>query len=93
MINITTFLDANMRRLPKNVFHCPERETYYTSAEILSIVSGIAGRLTEKGVKKGDRVLVYLNNSPEYLFSYLAIWRIGGVVVPTNRVYTKTELD
>lgn len=93
MINITTFLDANMRRLPKNVFHCPERETYYTSAEILSIVSGIAGRLTEKGVKKGDRVLVYLNNSPEYLFSYLAIWRIGAVVVPTNRVYTKTELD
>jgi Acyl-CoA synthetases (AMP-forming)/AMP-acid ligases II len=92
MLNITTFLDANMRRLSKNVFHCPERGTNYTSAEILSITSSIAEKLKEKGIKKGDRVLIYLNNSPEYLFSYFATWRIGAVVVPTNRVYTKFEL-
>lgn len=92
MLNITTFLDANMRRLSKNVFHSPERETYYTSAEILSIASGIAEKLKEKGIGKGDRVLIYLNNSPEYLFSYFAVWRIGAVAVPTNRVYTKFEL-
>ncbi|MDR2945056.1 MAG: AMP-binding protein [Methanosarcinales archaeon] len=93
MLNITTFLDANMRRLSKNVFYCPEREAYYTSAEILSISSGLAEKLREKGIGKGDRVLIYLNNSPEYLFSYFAIWRIGAVAVPTNRVYTKSELD
>jgi len=92
MLNITTFLDANMRRLSKNAFHCPEKGTYYTSAEILSIASGIAEKLKEKGIEKGDRVLIYLNNSPEYLFSYFAIWRIGAVAVPTNRVYTKFEL-
>jgi len=92
MLNITTFLDANMRRLSKNVFHCPERETYYTSAEILSISSGIASELKKKGIEKGDKVLIYLNNSPEYLFSYFAIWRLGAVAVPTNRVYTKFEL-
>ncbi|WNY23657.1 Long-chain-fatty-acid--CoA ligase [Methanimicrococcus hongohii] len=93
MLNITTFLDANMRRLSKNVFHCPERDTYYTSAEILSIASGLAEKLKEKGIEKGDRVLIYLNNSPEYLCSYFAIWRIGAVAVPTNRVYTKFELE
>lgn len=92
MLNVTTFLDANMRRLSKTVFHCPERNTSYTSAEILSVSSGIAEKLKEKGVGKGDRVLIYLNNSPEYLFSYFAIWRLGAVVVPTNRVYTKFEL-
>lgn len=92
MLNITTFLDANMRRLSKNVFHCPENGTYYTSAEMLSIASGLAEKLKEKGIEKGDRVLIYLNNSPEYLLSYFAIWRIGAVVVPTNRVYTKFEL-
>ena len=93
MMNITTFLDANMRRLSKCVFHCPERGTYYTSAEILSVSSGIAEKLTASGVQKGDRVLIYLNNSPEYLFSYFAIWRLGAVSVPTNRVYTKSELS
>lgn len=92
MINITTFLDANARRLSKDVFHCPERGTYYNSFEILSIASGIAEKLKAKGVGKGDRILIYLNNSPEYLFSYFAIWRLGAIAVPTNRVYTKSEL-
>jgi len=81
-----------MRRLSKDVFHCPERGTYYNSSEILSIASGIAEKLMEKGIRKGDHVLIYLNNSPEYLFSYFAIWRLGAVAVPTNRVYTKFEL-
>jgi long-chain acyl-CoA synthetase len=39
------------------------------------------------GVKKGDRVCIYLESSPEYLIRYFAIWRIGAVAVPTNIVY------
>ena len=93
MLNITTFLDANACRLAKPVFFCPERNTSYTSADILGIVSGIARTLKSLGVVKGDRVLLYLNSSPEYLFSYLALWRIGAVAVPTNRVYTPSELS
>ena len=93
MLNITTFLDANMRRLSKDIFCCPETGKSYNSKEVLSIVSAIAEKLTEAGAKKGDRILIYLKNSPEYLFSYLAIWRIGAVAVPTNRVYTKFELE
>ncbi|HJK77942.1 MAG TPA: AMP-binding protein [Methanocorpusculum sp.] len=92
MLNITTFLDANACRLAKPVFHCPERNTSYTSSEILGIISGIARTLKSFGVAKGDRVILYLNSSPEYLFSYLALWRIGAVAVPTNRVYTASEL-
>jgi long-chain acyl-CoA synthetase len=93
MLNITTFLDANMRRLSKNIFFCPESGKSYNSKEVLSIASAIAEKLKESGTKKGDRILIYLKNSPEYLFSYFAIWRIGAVAVPTNRIYTKFELD
>jgi len=92
MLNITTFLDANACRLAKPVFFCPERDTSYTSSEILGTISGIARILKSFGVAKGDRVILYLNSSPEYLFSYLALWRIGAVAVPTNRVYTSSEL-
>ncbi len=92
MLNITTFLDANACRLAKPVFFCPERNTSYTSADILGIISEIARTLKNFGVSKGDRVMLYLNSSPEYLFSYLALWRIGAVAVPTNRVYTASEL-
>lgn len=92
MLNITTFLDANSKRLSKDVFYCPERNTKYSSGEILSIISEIGRILKSKGISKGDRILIYLNNCPEYLFTILASWRIGAVVIPSNRIFTKDEL-
>ena len=92
MLNITTFLDANSCRLDKDVLYCPQRNMKYNSSEILSIVSEIGRILKNKGIKKGERVLIYLDNSPEYLFSLFAIWRIGAIAIPTNRILTATEL-
>lgn len=37
MLNITTFLDANSKRLNKNVLFNPKNGEKYTSKEILSI--------------------------------------------------------
>jgi len=93
MLNITTFLDANSKRLDKNVLYNPTTGNKYNSGEILSIVSQIGRDLKEMGVKKEDRVLIYLHNSEEYLFSLFAIWRIGAIAIPTNRVFTASELE
>ncbi len=93
MLNITTFLDANACRLDNDVFYCPERDTRYNSKEILSISSEIARQIQALGVQKGDRVMLYMNSTPEYLFSYFAVWRLGAVAIPTNRVYTPSELS
>lgn len=93
MLNITTFLDANANRLDKNVLYCPSRDKKYNSKEILSIISELGRKLKAEGIEKGDRVLIYLNNSPEYLFSLFAIWRIGAIAIPTNYIYTANELE
>ena len=93
MLNITTFLDANSKRLDKNVLYNPSNGNKYNSSELLSIVSEIGRTLKDLGIQKGDRVLIYLNNSEEYLLSLLAIWRIGAIAIPTNRIMTKTELE
>ncbi len=93
MLNITTFLDANSKRLDKNVLYNPTTGDKYNSGEILSIVSEIGRRLKDLGIEKGDRVLIYLKNSEEYLFSLFAIWRIGAIAIPTNRVFTASELE
>jgi long-chain acyl-CoA synthetase len=53
-----------------------------------SIGHGLSGL----GIRKGDRVCIYPDSSPEYLISYLAICRIGAVTVPTNIVYRGDEL-
>ena len=93
MLNITTFLDANSKRLDKNVLYNPTTGDKYNSGEILSIVSEIGRKLKDLGIEKGDRVLIYLKNSEEYLFSLFAIWRIGAIAIPTNRVFTASELE
>lgn len=93
MLNITTFLDANSKRLDKNVLYNPTSGEKYTSGEILSIISEIGRNLKESGIEKGDRVLIYLNNSEKYLFSLFAIWRIGAIAIPTNRIFTTSELN
>ena len=93
MLNITTFLDANSKRLDKDVLYNPTTDNKYNSGEILSIVSEIGRELKELGIEKGDRVLIYLNNSEEYLFSLFAIWRIGAIAIPANRVFTAAELE
>ena len=93
MLNITTFLDANSKRLDKNVLYNPKTGDKYNSSELISIVSEIGRHLKDIGIVKGDRVLIYLNNSEEYLLSLFAIWRIGAIAIPTNRVMTKAELE
>ena len=93
MLNITTFLDANSKRLDKNVLYNPTTGNKYNSGEILSIISGIGRVLKDLGIDKGDRVLIYLNNSEEYLFSLFAIWRIGAIAIPGNRIFTANELE
>ena len=93
MINVTTFLDANACRLDKPVYYNIDREKKYNSREILGIISHLGRTLLEMNVEKSDRVLIYLDNGPEYLFSLLALWRIGAVAIPTNRIYTTSELQ
>jgi fatty-acyl-CoA synthase len=53
----------------------------------------IAGWLQrESGVRKGDRVLLYMQNSPQWLLSYYGILRADAVVVPVNPMNRVDEL-
>jgi long-chain acyl-CoA synthetase len=52
----------------------------------------LANALSAMGVKKGDRVALYLPNCPQYVIGYFAILKIGAVVAPNNPLYTATEL-
>lgn len=51
----------------------------YTYAEMLTEVQAIAAVLTDLGVARGDRVIIYMPMVPEAVFSMLACARIGAV--------------
>lgn len=52
----------------------------------------LAGGLAKRGVKKGDFVLVHLENCPEFLLSWWACARLGAVAVTTNTRSAGDEL-
>jgi fatty-acyl-CoA synthase len=53
----------------------------------------IAGYLQrEFGVRKGDRVLLYMQNSPQFMLAFYAILRADAVVVPVNPMNVTAEL-
>ncbi len=56
----------------------------YTYRQFDEMVNKYATILLSKGIKKNDKVVVHLFNSPEYLFSWFAIAKIGAVMNPTN---------
>ncbi len=63
-----------------------------TYAQLHSQVSHLAGWLQQCGVRKGDRVLLNLQNSPQFVIAFYAILRADAVVVPVNPMNRSQEL-
>jgi fatty-acyl-CoA synthase len=56
-------------------------------------VAALAGYLQQRcGIGRGDRVLLYAQNSPQFIIGYYAILRADGVVVPVNPMNKSDEL-
>jgi crotonobetaine/carnitine-CoA ligase len=55
-------------------------------------VSRLASALHDRGLRKGDHVGVMLPNCPAWPIAWLAIARLGAVMVPINTRYTAREL-
>ncbi len=62
-------------------------------AELLRLSHRFAAALQELGVKKGDRVALYLPNCPQFVIAYYATLMVGGIVVPCNPQYVPRELQ
>ena len=56
-------------------------------------VARFATALSQLGVKKGDKVALYLLNSPQYVIAYFSILKVGATVTPISPVYTSSEVS
>tara|TARA_A100001037_G_scaffold306630_1_gene353470 strand:- start:16238 stop:17860 length:1623 start_codon:yes stop_codon:yes gene_type:complete len=45
----------------------------------------------ELGISYGDRVCMFLDNCPEFLYAWFGLSRIGAIGVPINTAYKETE--
>jgi crotonobetaine/carnitine-CoA ligase len=63
-----------------------------TYDEFAADVRRCARGLAERGVGRGDRVVVHVRNCPEVLVTWFALARLGAVFVPSNVANTAGEL-
>lgn len=66
---------------------------HYTYREIGEKVRRFAAALQALGVVKGTKVGLYMPNCPQFIISYFAILKAGGVVVNYNPLYSPRELE
>jgi len=68
-------------------------DTRISYAEMRETTEKLAGYLQKVcGIKRGDRVAVYMQNSPQFMLAYYAILRADAMVVPINAMLTTEEV-
>lgn len=88
---VHNFLENSAYKYPDNVCTWFLGKTL-TYEQINRQADRVAKGLQLKGVKKGDRVGIFLPNTPTFIIFYYAILKIGGTVVNFNPLYTVEEL-
>lgn len=85
------YLMQNAREFPNQTGYL-----YYGNAitwkQISDYTRKFASFLQSKGIDKGDRVALYMQNCPQYLIGHYAIQMLGAIVVPLNPMYKSSEL-
>jgi long-chain acyl-CoA synthetase len=82
-MQIEEFLEGSARRFPdKTALVCDGRR--WTYQQIDERANGLAHPMIEAGVRRGDRVAVYLENSVETVLSLFAALKAGGVFLVVN---------
>ncbi len=74
--------------------HIVYQDERFQFNDTLRITSQLANTLQTKfNIQKGDRVAFSMRNYPEWMFCYMAITSIGGVVVPLNSWWKGDEIE
>ena len=86
------FLEESARKYPNRactIF----KGAVISYRQMNAITDHIAAALVDIGVKKGDRVGIFMPNTPQFVMAFFGILKAGGVVVATNPLYTPPEIE
>ena len=56
-------------------------------------VNRFAAAVQALGIKKGDRIAIFMPNCPQFVIAYYGAMRAGGIAVPANFLYTAAEIQ
>lgn len=64
----------------------------YSFTELIELAEGYAAELQDRGIGHGDRIVLQLQNSLQFVLTAFAAWRVGAIVVPVSPMYGVGEL-
>jgi long-chain acyl-CoA synthetase len=85
------FLDEAARRSPGRTCII-YKDKSWTYRQVAELSDAIAGALLTAGLGRGERVGLFMPNSPEFILAYFGILKAGGVAVAINPLYTPPEI-
>lgn len=87
-----TRFDQMSERYPDHtaVLYLGERFSY---ARLRKLSERFAGALSDLGVRKGDRVMIYIPNCVQWVIAFLGIQKVGAAFVPVAPIYTSFEIE
>ncbi len=98
-IPLHKFLEDSAAKYPENVAihfkpsHQGFAKSKLTYRELNDLADRMAAALADRGVKKGDRVAIFMPNIPQFIITFYGILKAGAVVVASNPTYTEPELE
>jgi long-chain acyl-CoA synthetase len=87
-----SLLDESASNYPDQVYTIFNDATR-TYAQVKDTADRIANFLASRGIRKGDRVAIFLPNLPHYPAIFFGILKAGAVCVTCNPLYTANELN
>ncbi len=89
-MNIAEHVERAARKTPEHPAIRFEGKTA-TYAVLNACANALAGALRKHGVRRGDRVALYLPNIPAFALAYLAVQKAGGIAVSINAMFKSEE--
>ena len=90
-LTIPELFEVAVERAPSKSWLTFE-DSSYTYEQAHGRIAAAASTLQELGVKRRTSALATTRNSPEYLFTWLALMRLGAVLLPVNPESSAAEL-
>ncbi|MDC3411895.1 class I adenylate-forming enzyme family protein [Terrihalobacillus insolitus] len=90
-MNIPNLLAHQSRKFPNH----EAIATQYESISYLDwhiTVNQLADSFRKLGVEKGDKVVLHMPNTKEFLYAYFAVQRLGALIVPINAKLVQQEI-
>jgi long-chain acyl-CoA synthetase len=65
----------------------------FSYSRLKDLIDRFATSLVQLGIGKGDKVMLYISNSVQWVISFFAIQKIGAIVIPVPPIYTSFEIE